>query len=326
MLLKRPGFTAIVVVVLALGIGTNTALFSVVNAVLLRPVPWKDPERIVNIWETNLKSGENRALVSAVNFLEWREQSDLFEHVAGWRFLYLNLTGRGEAERIQGLTVSPDYFTLLGVKAALGRTFIAEEEQPGHDKVVVLSHGLWQRRFGSDPNLVGRQITIDSDPYTVVGVLSSDFRTFKVLNRELEVYIPLLLDRTQLGRSSGTAENMTGPRRDAQQVMFVYARLKRGVSVEQAQAVMDTIYSRFAENYPKSNGSVGVRVVPLERQWGEQLRPTLLMLLGSDAFVLLIACANAANLLLAPASVRQKEMTIRAAVPLMVNLSLLFRL
>jgi MacB-like periplasmic core domain/FtsX-like permease family len=153
-LLKRPGFTAMVVLVLALGIGVNSAFFSVVNGVLLRPVPWKDPERLVSVWETNLKRGETRSLVSAVNFLDWRDQVKTFEHVAGWRFLYLNLTGLGEAERVQGLEVSPDYFPLLGVKAGLGRTFIPQEEQPGHDKVVVLSHGLWQRRFGSDPNLI----------------------------------------------------------------------------------------------------------------------------------------------------------------------------
>jgi putative ABC transport system permease protein len=299
-LLKRPGFTATVVLVLALGIGTNSALFSVVNAVLLRPVPWKDPERIVSVWETNSRSGENRVLVSAANYLEWREQSKVFEYVAGWRFLYLNLTGRGDAERLQGLTVSPTYFPLLAVKAALGRTFVPEEEQPGHDKVVVLSHGLWQRRFGSDPNVIGQQITIEAEPYTVVGVLPSDFRTFKVLNRELDLYIPLRLDRDMRG--------------DAEQIMFVYARLKPGVSLEQAQAVMSTIYSGLEQRYSQSNAGLGVRLVPLPKQWGEQLHSTLLMLLGSVAFVLLIACANAANLLLARASVRQKEMTIRAAL------------
>lgn len=314
MLLKRPGFTAMVVLVLALGIGANSAFFSVVNAVLLRPVPWKDPERIVSVWETNLKRGENSALVSAVNFLDWRDQGKVFEHVAGWRFLYLNLTGRGESERVQGLTVSPDYFPLLSVKAALGRTFIPEEEQPGHDKVVVLSHGLWQRRFGSDPNVIGQQITVEGEPYTVVGVLSSDFRIFKVLNRELDIYIPLRVDRAQLARNGMTAEDKTRTRSDAEQIMFVYARLKPGVSLEQAQAAMDTIYSGLEQQYPKSNTGLGVRLALLQKQWGEQLRPTLLMLFGSVAFVLLIACANAANLLLARASVRQKEMAIRASL------------
>ena len=300
MLLKAPGFTATVVLVLALGIGTNSALFSVVNAVLLRPVPWKDPDRIVSVWETNLKSGDNRVLVSSANYREWRDRSNVFESVAGWRFLYLNLTGRGEAERLQGLTVSPAYFPLLGVRAALGRTFVPEEEQPVHDKVVVLSYGLWQRRFGSDPNLIGQQITIEAEPYTVVGVLPSDFRTFRVLNRELDLYIPLRLDGDARG--------------DAEQVMFVYGRLKPGVSLEQAQAGMDTIYRALEQRYSKSNSDLGVRLVPLPRQWGEQARPALLLLLVSVMFVLLIACANAANLLLARAAVRQKEMTIRAAL------------
>ena len=314
MLIKRPAFSVMVVLVLALGIGVNTAFFSVVNAVLLRPVPWKDPERIVSVWETNLKRGENRALVSTGNFLDWRDQSNVFEHMAGWRFLYLNLSGSGEAERVQGLTVTADYFPLLGVTAALGRTFMREEEQPGHDKVVVLSHGLWQRRFGSNPNLIGQQITVEGEPRTVIGVLPSEFRIFKVLNRELDIYIPLRVDPAQLARAGMTDEEKTGTRGDAEQILFVYARLKPDISLEQAQAAMDTTYTRLEQQYPKSNTGLGVKLVRLQEQWVEQLRPTLLMLLVSVVFVLLIACANAANLLLARASARKKEMAIRGAL------------
>lgn len=189
MLLKRPGFTAVVVLVLALAIGANSAFFSVVSAVLLRPVPWEDPERIVSVGETSLSRGEESGLVSAINFISWRNESQVFEQVAGWRFLYLNLTGRGEPERLQGLTVSPGYFSLLRVKAALGRTFSPGEDRPGHDKVAVLSDGLWRRRFGSDPGIIGQRIVVEGEPYTVVGVLPSDFRIFRVLNRELDLYI-----------------------------------------------------------------------------------------------------------------------------------------
>ena len=244
MLRKSPGFTAVVVSILALGIGANSAIFSVVSAVLLHPVPWRDADRIINVWETNSKKGENNNLVSAVNFIDWREHAQTSEQMAGWRFLYLNLTGRDEPERVQGLTVSPSYFSLLGIQATLGRTFLPEEEQPGHDKVVILSHGLWQRRFGSDPNLIGQQITVEGEPYTVIGILPSNFRIFRVLNRELDAYIPLTLDRTQLGRHVVTAPTAGSARGRADQVIFVYARLKPGASLAQAQAEMDTIYTR----------------------------------------------------------------------------------
>lgn len=319
LLRTRPGFAVMVILVLALGIGINTAFFSVVNEVLLRPIPWKDPDRIVSVWETSKANNSN--LVSAANFVEWREKTSseharpsnrqIFERVAGWRFLYLNLTGRDEPERVQGLTVSPDYFPLLNVNAEIGRTFVPEEEEPGQDKVIVLSHRLWERRFAADPSIVGQPITVEGEPYTVVGVLPSDFHIFRVLNRDLDVFIPLRLDRAELAR---TDTPQSKPSSDSEQVMFVYGRLKVDLSIEQAQGSMTAIYSGLEQEFPNSNAGTGVRLVRLQEQWTTQLRPTLLMLLVSIGCVLMISCANAANLLLARASVREKEMAVRAAL------------
>jgi putative ABC transport system permease protein len=197
MLRSNPSYAAVIILTLALGIGANTAIFSVVNSVLLKPLPFKDPNRLIIIWETDTKNRGTNSLVSSSDFIDWKDQTRVFEQIAAWRFLYLNLTGRDEPERVQGLTVSASFLPLLGAQVQLGRAFLPEEEQIGHDKVVVLSDALWRRRFGEDPSLVGQRIDIEGEPHTVVGILAPSFQIFRVLNRPLDIYVPLTFDPQQ---------------------------------------------------------------------------------------------------------------------------------
>src|SRR5947209_6856271 len=294
---KQPGFVVLIVLILALGIGANTTIFSVVNAVLIRPLPYEAPERIVMLWETNQSKALPRSIVSPANFLDWRTQNHVFDSLAAFRFWYYTVTGHGDPERYQGARVSTSFFPLLGVRPMLGRNFLPEEEEAGRDHVVILSHGLWQRRFGSDQNVVGQTLTIDGEPFTVVGVLPASFRFTRVLNAELELWMPLAFAPQQLTRADHS--------------ITVYARLKQGVSLPQAQAEMDSIARRLEQEYPDTNTGWGVRVNNLHEQATQPIRPTLLILLVVVGFVLLIACANVANLLLTRAAARQKEVVIR---------------
>jgi putative ABC transport system permease protein len=301
MLIKQPAFTFVAVLTLALGIGANTTIFSLINSLLLKPLPYPEAERLMLVWQSDINNPSDRNILSAPNYWDWQQQNDVFEKMAildsaGQGY---NLSGDSEPERVSGVRVSSEFFDVLGVKPRLGRTFLPEEQQPGKHQVVVISDTLWRNRYNSDPNIIGKTVKVEGEIFTVIGVMPPEFQ-FQLYSSIRQLWVPIVYTKGDYDRGSNS--------------FLCLARLKPGVTVEQAREQMNIIGRGLAEKYPQDNAGRTATIDSIIGFDTEEQQKTLLMLLAVAGFVLLIACINVANLLMARGAARQRELAIRTAL------------